>query len=47
MYERTLSHNLNADFLSIRYEDISMNPLLAAEEIYSFIGQELPRKGDI
>ena len=43
MYKKTLDSGLGKDFMSVRYEDISINPLGAAEAIYDFIGHQMPR----
>lgn len=44
MYSKTIakSKQLGDDFLSIRYEDISMDPMAAAEKIYDFVNEKLP-----
>lgn len=44
MYSKTIekSNRLGDDFLSIRYEDISLDPMAAAEKIYNFVNEELP-----
>ena len=44
MYSKSLAKSKgNNDFLSIRYEDISLDPMAAAEKIYDFVNEELPR----
>jgi len=42
MYKKALDSGLGKDFMSVRYEDISINPLGAAEAIYNFIGHDMP-----
>ena len=43
MYSKSLAKSNGNDFLSIRYEDISLDPMAAAEKIYDFVNEELPR----
>ena len=43
MYSKSLAKSTGNDFLSIRYEDISLDPMAAAEKIYDFVNEELPR----
>jgi len=42
MYSKSLAKSEGGDFLSIRYEDISLDPMAAAEKIYDFVNEELP-----